>query len=165
MSKKLSKMGLIISFIFVAVTVVNAGDSTHTRGENSMEHPMEHPEDGASAYKVDKDAMAMAIMDFIDHDSKLKGGFFMFYDTKDKAPLVLTLDKVHKERLAQVGENLYFACSDFKEASGTMYDLDFFMKDDGESLVVTEVMVHKKAGNARYTWHEEEGMWSTKAVK
>jgi hypothetical protein len=33
---------------------------------------------------------------------------------------------------------------------------------DKEHLTTTEVTVHKKDGKARYTWHEEGGLWKKK---
>ena len=127
------------------------------------EHP-EHPGDAKTAFKVDVEAMSSAITDFVDHDSKLKGGHFMVFDQKSKKPLVLTLSKVHKDRLSQVGENLYFACCDFNAAGDKVFDLDFFMKETDGALVVTEVLIHKENGTARYTWFEEKGLWKTKQV-
>ncbi|MFQ5607954.1 MAG: hypothetical protein ACE5GA_08405 [Candidatus Zixiibacteriota bacterium] len=128
------------------------------------EHP-EHPEETKAAFKVDVDAMAAAITDFVDHDSKLKGGYFMVFDKKSKKPLTLKLSKVHKERLSQCGENLYFACSDFTETDGKVFDLDFFMQETDGELVVTEVLIHKQDGSPRYTWFEEKGLWKTRPAK
>jgi len=167
MRKRLTVLSLALLFVFATAMGANAGDSLHTRGEKPEhpEHP-EHPEDGGMmGFHVDKDVMAKAITDYVNMDSELKGGYFLFYDAKDKKPLALTLTKVHKDRLSQVGTNLYFACSDFKEAGGTMYDLDFFMKNVDDQLQVTDVKVHKKAGKPRYTWHEKNGMWMTMPMK
>ncbi len=168
MKKGVSMFTLALIVMFATAISVNAADSTHTRG--GMEHPegggMEHPEDGGMmGFHVDKDVMAKAITDYINKDSQLKGGYFLFYDAKDKKPLALTLTKVHKDRLSQVGKNLYFACTDFKEAGGTMYDLDFFMKNIDDQLQVTDVKVHKQADKPRYTWHEKDGMWMTMPMK
>lgn len=129
--------------------------------EEKKEHPTEHPTE-AKAGAVTVDQMAHAITHFIDSDAKLKGGFFLCYDASAKKALQLTLDKVHKERLSQVGENLFFACSDFKSASGKMYDLDFFMESKDGQLAVTEIMIHKEDGKARYSWFEKDGVWNRK---
>jgi hypothetical protein len=61
-----------------------------------------------------------------------------------------------------VGENLYFACSDFNADGGKVYDLDFFMEAQEHKLVVTEVMIHKEDGTPRYSWYEEDGVWKRK---
>ncbi|MCH7878655.1 MAG: hypothetical protein IH914_04995 [candidate division Zixibacteria bacterium] len=135
----------------------------HPEHPKKAEHP-EHPAETKTTFKVDVDAMEAAITGYVDGDCKLKGGFFMVFDTKSKKALTLTLSKVHKEKLAKVGENLYFACSDFNSAGGKVFDLDFFMQETDGELVVTEVMIHKEDGSPRYTWFEEEGLWQTKQV-
>lgn len=128
---------------------------------DTTEHA-EHPEHPAKAFKVDMATIAEAISSYVETDTKLKGGFFFVYDPATKAPLQLTLTKVHKERLAKVGDNLYFACSDFDATGGKVFDLDFFMEEKDERLVVTEVMIHKEDGKARYSWYQEEGVWKRK---
>lgn len=127
------------------------------------EHP-EHPEQPKQPTKptVDVEAMSKAISEYVNQDTDLKGGYFLIYDTKAEKPLLLNLTQVHEERLAKVGENLYFACCDFKEKSGKMYDLDFFMEEEGGKLYVSEVMVHKEEGQPRYSWYEEGGLWKRK---
>ncbi|HDP99897.1 MAG TPA: hypothetical protein ENN22_12030 [bacterium] len=133
-------------------------------GAFAQEHPAEHPKDGAkgAAVTVTKEALAEAIESYIKKDSALKGGYFTVYDAQAKAPLALTLDKVHQDKLAEVGDGLYFACSDFKATNGKMYDLDFFMKATDTGLKVSEVMIHKEAGKPRYGWVEEGGVWKRK---
>ncbi len=100
-----------------------------------------------------------AITEYIDEDSKLKGGYFLVYDTVDKKPLQLQLLKVHEAKLATLGNGVYFACTDMKAASGTVYDLDFFMKQTDKGIETTEVTVHKKSGKPRYAWKEVDGIW------
>ena len=133
-----------------------------TKKENPSEHPTEHPTDGKTAVKITKESLAVAITSFVNADSELKGGYFMVYDSVSKAALLLTLSKVHEDKLAMLSETLFFVCADFKEAGGKMYDLDFFMNSDGGNLVVSEVMVHKQDGEARYAWSEKDGVWSRK---
>ena len=141
----------------------------------AQEHPTEHPTKAkkvkkaqaekpteAKAGAVTIDQMSQAITDFISTDSELKGGFFLVYDASSKKSLQLTLDKVHKERLSQCGDNLFFACSDFKSAGKEMYDVDFFMESKDGKLAVTEIMIHKEDGKARYSWVEKDGVWSRK---
>ncbi|TAK64987.1 MAG: hypothetical protein EPO24_02965 [Bacteroidetes bacterium] len=136
--------------------------------EHPKEHPKEHPEKDASKdspnkeVKVTKELIGDAISSYISNDAMLKGGYFTYYDKVTKTPLVLTLDKVHKDKLAVVDEGLYFACTDFKATDGKMYDLDFFMKLGKKGLEVSEVMVHKVEGEPRYGWYEKEGKWIRK---
>lgn len=140
-------------------------------GALAQEHPEhpEHPEDKATAksestFKVDKEVMAATIKAYVADDAKLKGGYFLIFDAESKKPLALSLTKVHQERLAKVGENLYFACSDFDEAGGQEFDLDFFMEEVDGKLVVTQVLIHKQDGAPRYTWFEDNGLWKTKST-
>lgn len=135
-------------------------------GAVAQEHP-EHPEDKTAAqpeetYKVDTEAMAAAIKGYVAADADLKGGYFLIFDSKLKKPLALKLAKVHEERLAKVGENLYFACSDFTEAGGQVFDLDFFMEEVEGKLLVTKVLIHKEDDQPRYSWFEDNGLWKTK---
>jgi hypothetical protein len=131
----------------------------------AQEHP-EHPkqdEKQAEQPKAEKkmtlDDLADAITLYIEQDSKLKGGYFLVYDAEEKKPLVLKLDKVHRERLAGLGGGVYFACTDMKSDGGVIYDLDFFMKQTANGIETTDVSVHKKAGKPRYGWKEENGVW------
>jgi len=136
-----------------------SSDSMDNDSAGHAEHP-EHPQEATA--KVDIESVAIAIGEYVENDTKLKGGFFFVYDPVLKRALTLTLSKIHKERLAQVGDNLFFACSDFDEQGGKVFDLDFFMKAKGDRLVVTEVMIHKEDGNPRYSWFEENGIWKRK---
>ena len=147
---------VMVFFLFAAIPV-----PAQEHPEHPSKDKKEHPKEGeASAVTVDQ--MAMAIADYVNSDAKLKGGFFFIYDATAKKPLQLSLDKIHKEKLSQVGENLYFACSDFKDAGGKVYDLDFFMESVDDKLTVTELMIHKEEGKPRYQWFEEGGMWKRK---
>ena len=104
----------------------------------AQEHP-EHPTKAAPKPKteVTNETMAKAITDYVNQDAAMKGGYFLIYDSKATKTLTLTLDKVHQDRLSQVGELLFFACGDFKSSDGKAYDLDFFMKGN-ESTSGTE---------------------------
>jgi len=138
---------IIITFITAPVNIF------------AQEHPAEHPQDKAA---LNPETLAKEIKQYVNNESKLKGGYFLLYDDKSETPLVLTLDKVHKERLSKVSDDLYFACSDFKGTDGKNYDVDFFMKKTGTELKLTELTVHKINGKARYTWYEDKGVWKQK---
>jgi len=131
----------------------------------AQEHPEQPKQDEKQAEqpkaekKMTLDELADAITLYIEQDTKLKGGYFMVYDAAEKKPLVLTLDKVHRERLSGLGGGVYFACTDMKSDGGVIYDLDFFMKQTANGIETTEVSVHKKAGKPRYGWKEENGVW------
>ena len=103
--------------------------------------------------------LAESIEKYIQQDVELKGGFFVF-DVKRGEVLNLTLSKIHKERLSNIGNNIYFACADFQASNGKVYDLDVFMIGKSQNdLVVTEINVHKENGTARYGWQDRSGIW------
>lgn len=141
-----------------------------------VEHP-EHPATGEHPAKehpvapvpkpkpLTTEQLAEAIEGYVKEDTRLKGGYFLLYDKKNKEVLTLTLDKVHKERLAQTAPGVYFACSDFKTPKGKIYDLDFWMKQARQGLKVTEIMVHKEAGKPRYNWGKKGDLWQTVPVR
>lgn len=143
----------LLVMVFAGATVVSAQ-------EHPSEHPSEHPTSKKAA--LSKESLADAITDYVNKESNLKGGYFLFFDGQQDKPLALTLDKVHKERLATLGDGVYFACADFKATDDDMYDLDIFMKEDEHGLEVTEINLHKKNGQARYVWVEKDGIWSKK---
>ena len=122
----------------------------------------EHPKEGPKVtFTVDD--MAAAIQDYVKRDSELKGGYFLVYDSTANAPLALKLDKVHRERLSQISDDVVFVCADFTDTTGKTYDLDIFMKGpDKDHLTVTDVSIHKEAGSPRYTWQEKDGRWTKK---
>ena len=129
------------------------------------EHP-EHPEHPTTIKepKLTVEALAISIENYIQNDVNLKGGFFV-YDKDKKELLTLTLTKIHKERLSNIGGDTYFACADFSASNGNIYDLDIFMTGKSQdNLVVTEINVHKENGTARYLWENQNGIW-VKVIK
>ncbi len=131
----------------------------------AQEHP-EHPTDKpmTEEAKLTKDSLADAIQAWVNDQSRILGSF-MVYDAVAKEPLALTLDHVHRERLASLGNDVYFACADFKAQNGKMYDIDVFMQKTEDGLKATDVSVHKVDGKARYTWAEDGGVWKKKPVE
>jgi hypothetical protein len=129
------------------------------------EHP-EHPTGKQKPAGLTKDQLADAIEAYIKKEAAANNGNFPITDEKSGEKLQLTLERVHRERLARVGDDKYFACVDFKNTKGTIYDVDFFMKGTSkENLTFSEFMIHKVDGKARYTWHEENGVWKRKPVE
>ena len=122
------------------------------------EHPSEHPTT-KKAPKLTISELAVAIENYIQNDIALKGGFYI-YDKNNNEILDLTLAKIHKERLSNIGGDTYFACADFQASNGKVYDLDVFMMGKSQdNLNVTEINVHKENGKARYLWKNKRGIW------
>lgn len=167
--------------VAIAAVVLLLGAPVASRGQEHPEHPKggsehpakgaqehpkkEHPKSGSERHAYTVEDMGKAIEDFVRTDSALKGGSFLVLDSKTASVLQLKLTKVHKDKLAEVGAGLYFACADFQAADGKSYDLDFFMKEGAEALVVSEISVHKVGGVPRYGWQETDGLWKKVAVK
>ena len=122
------------------------------------EHPSEHPTT-KNEYQLTIAELAISIENYIENDMNLKGGFFV-YDKNNKEILDLTLMKIHKERLSNIGGDTYFACADFNASNGKIYDLDIFMTGKSQdNLDLTEINVHKENGKARYLWENKQGIW------
>jgi hypothetical protein len=120
----------------------------------------EHPTSKKSV--LTNEALADAVTDYVKRETNLKGGYFLFFNSKQNMALALTLNNVHKERLATLGGGIYFACADFKSVDDDTYDLDIFMKEDEHGLEIYDIDLHKKNGQARYVWVEKKGIWSKK---
>jgi hypothetical protein len=128
----------------------------------------EHPEHPTAAKPkpagLTKEQLAEAIEAYIQKGVDANGNFAIT-DDKTGEKLQMKLVKVHRERLARVGTDQYFACVDFKSTEGKMYDVDFFMKGTAkDNLTFSEFMIHKVDGKPRYTWYEEKGIWKRKPV-
>jgi hypothetical protein len=121
-----------------------------------QEHPSEHPQ---SAKKVSVDQIDKAIRADVDQKAKAAGGKFPVKDDALNKTWELELVLVHKDKLQALEDGRYFACVDFKADDGTMVDVDFYLKKDGDKLAVTDTTVHKINGKARYHYEEKKGVW------
>jgi hypothetical protein len=136
----------------------------------AQEHPSEHPKSAehpkGKAAGVSKEDLGAAIEAYIAGETAKGGGAWKIEDPEEKTTLMLTLDHVHKDKLASTAKNTYFACADLKNSDGHLYDLDVFMMGpDKDHLKVTEVTVHKKDGLERYTWMQKDGVWKKEPAK
>ena len=112
--------------------------------------------------KITLQNLARAIESFVEADINLRGAFLVI-DPSTNEVLILNLDKVHKERLSHIGDDVYFACADFNADDGKVYDLDIFLQGKNtDNLTVTEISVHKEDGEARYNWMQQDGLWVKK---
>ena len=127
------------------------------------DHPADHPAGEQS--DVTTETISSAIEKHVKDKSKKNKGYFIVKDKKENNKLYLKLDKIHKERLSAIDKDRYFACVDFENKDGKTYDIDFFLKDTWKGLKVTETIVHKKEGKARYTWQKKGDFWVKKTVK
>ena len=137
---------ILVGSAFALLTVV----SVAAADEHPKEHPQEHPGKAVSIEGIDK-----AIRDHVSEQSKADGKFHVKDTVLDKT-WDLFLVSVHKDKLAALQNETYFACVDFKAGEGTMVDVDFFLKNDKGKLVVTDTSVHKINGKARYMYQYSE---------
>lgn len=125
----------------------------------AQEHP-EHPtEKHASKKGYTVDELAKAITTEIETAQQKNKGVYSMKDDKADKTWSMKLDHVHRERLARIDETTYFACTDFKSDDGHTVDVDFFMKDDGGKLAMSDATIHKVDGKPRYNWKEKDGYW------
>ena len=129
----------------------------------AQEHP-EHPQNKKvekKGYSIDdlESAIKAAIA------AQEKDGVYKLFDKPENKTWDLKLDHVHRERLSRLDEKTYFACTDFKSGDGQTVDVDFFMKDDGNKLVMDDATIHKVDGKPRYNWEEKDGFWKRVPVK
>lgn len=130
----------------------------------AQEHP-EHPRNADKAKDFSVSDLESAIKTDIAEKSKDTHGVFKLDDPQLKKTWDLTLDHVHKDRLAKLSSDTYFACVDMKDRTGRTVDVDFFLKSKDGKLEMSDTSVHKVEGKPRYNWKEEDGFWKRVPVK
>ena len=147
----------------VCIFSIVSAQGEHPTGSKKAEHPTATiTPQIVQGEKITLQNLARAIESFVEADINLRGAFLVI-DPSTNEVLKLNLEKVHKERLSHVGDDIYFACADFNADDGKVYDLDIFLHGTNtDELTVTEISVHKEDGQARYGWQEEKGDWVKK---
>ena len=121
-------------------------------GQSIPEHP------GKEAM-LSADKVIKGIKDHIDKVTKANAGYFPITDSEEGKDLRLKLIKVHEDRVSIIKkDDASFACTDFKTDDGkTQYDIDFWMKKGaGDKLEVYQTKIHKKNGNPRFIYQDNE---------
>ncbi len=98
-------------------------------------------------------------------DETIRGeGYFRF--SSEGKDYSFKLVRVHTEYLADLGAGRYFACVDMADTSGDVYDLDFFLSGNPESMDVNEITLHKLNGIPFYSWQQDsKGKWERVPIK
>ena len=111
--------------------------------------------------KVEKDLIA-----FIDQQKAGDSGLFVVKDEVNGKDRKLTLDKIHTDKIVKLKDGTSFVCADFKDASGEMVDVDFFMTPSSQGTLtgVDRVQVHKVNGEPRYNYVKVKNEWVQQAV-
>ncbi len=132
----------------------------------------EHPEHPKGEHPTSKKAKAVSTADLekairarIDEKTKADGGVFKVEDPVLKKTWDLALVKVHTDKLTPLSADTYFACTDFKAKDGTLLDVDFYMKDEGGKIVITDTAIHKVNGKPRFNYVEKKGVWVREEAK
>ncbi len=116
----------------------------------AQEHPGEVEE--FKAWEI-KAAMHAHIAEKV----KEGGGVIKIKDDKTGEELKLEFVKIHDPVRKVTGEG-YFACSDFRVAGEPekLYDLDFWLKQEGDKLVITKTRIHKEPAKEGDQWVKKD---------
>ena len=84
-------------------------------------------------------------------------GVFHIDDPKTSDTLALRFVKIH-DPVRVIDEHTYFACTDFEVVGteGKLYDLDFWLRPDGDVLEVYREKIHKEPRRSLlYGWYKQ----------
>ncbi len=99
------------------------------------------------------DQIRKAVEDHV--NANLKDGNFEINDPKTGQIRKLKLVRVH-DRVGKTG-NYYYSCTDMQDVgSGDLLDLDYDVAEQGGTLTVVDVRIHKDNGVPRYTYDEND---------
>ena len=83
-------------------------------------------------------------------------GIFDIYDEITEEDLELVFLQIH-DPVRQIGEDVYFACTDFKVKNNEekVYDIDFWLREENGYLKVFQTKIHKEPRNSLiYGWYK-----------
>ncbi len=83
-------------------------------------------------------------------------GLFNIVDDVTSEPLILRFVQIH-DPVRQIGDDVYFACTDFhvQGAPEKIYDIDFWMDGSSGELKVFDTKVHKEPRSSLlYGWYK-----------
>jgi len=151
--------------LFIVLTVL-IGVVYFSRLSLAAEHPGEHPGEKAEHKEhpgekamLSAEQIIKGIKGHIQKVTEVNNGVFPLYDSVEGKNLRLKLVKVHEDRVSYIKkDDAYFACTDFKTEDGkATYDIDFWMKKNAQGeLEVYKTKIHKKDGNPRFVYKEDE---------
>jgi len=144
------------------------GGKTHTQehgGEakgSTQEHGGEAKADSVKAAPTNDD-IRNTMTAYVTAQSAANGTFNV-KDPDTGETVSLSLVNVH-ERIGKTGD-YYYSCADFTNANTEeLYDLDLDVADNGGTLSVVEVRIHKVGGEARYTYDDDDNRIALKDTK
>ena len=83
-------------------------------------------------------------------------GIFDIYDEITEEDLELVFLQIH-DPVRQIGDDVYFACTDFKVKNNEekVYDIDFWLREENGYLKVFQTKIHKEPRNSLiYGWYK-----------
>ena len=98
-----------------------------------------------------KEAMNKHLAETVNHE-----GIFDIHDELTKEDLELVFLQIH-DPVRQIGEDTYFACTDFKVKNNEekVYDIDFWLREENGYLKVFQTKIHKEPRNSLiYGWYK-----------
>jgi len=126
---------------------------THAQEHGGQEHGGSE-EVAAAVAAPSNDDIRNTMTAYVTAQAK-KSGTFDVEDSESGTTLNLSLVSVH-ERIGKTGD-YYYSCADFQDNNTeVLYDLDIDVADDGGTLSVADVRIHKVGGEARYTYDEND---------
>ena len=98
-----------------------------------------------------KEAMRRHLVETVNQE-----GIFDIYDEITEEDLELVFLQIH-DPVRQIGEDVYFACTDFKVKNNEekVYDIDFWLREENGYLKVFQTKIHKEPRNSLiYGWYK-----------
>jgi hypothetical protein len=92
-----------------------------------------------------RDNISKSMNSFIDENTLQDS--FVIYDPVAGELKKLQLQKLHSGIAKK--SDFYVSCADFTDSSGKLYDVDFLVVEDGDSVKTVEAVVHSADGNKR----------------
>lgn len=152
----LAGMAIVVFLVGFVQAAEHPGE--HPGSPAESEHPGEAAEHPGEKAGLSAEDIIRGIKDHISSVTKANNGYFPITDAKEGNDLRLKLIRIHEDKVSYIKkEDAYFACTDFVTADGKAnYDLDFWMKEKGGKLEVYQTKIHKKDGNPRFTYQDDE---------
>lgn len=145
-----------------------AGEQSSQAGEEhpgtehpGSEHPgesEEHPGEGEKEGSFGAGAIKVSMMGHIRSETRAGDGAFRIEDPKTSKELALEFVKIHDPVRELPEKGIYFACTDFRVQGGPKgkrYDLDFWLKPQGDEMEVVRTRIHKHPVKENGEWTKE----------
>ena len=120
--------------------------------------------DGGTPALSDED-IASAVELYINAAAPNSKGYFVVFDEEAQKEARLKPDRVNREMVGKVADNMFFARAEFVTDEGDIYDMDIFVTGESKSsLEFVEFMIHSVNGHKRYEWYTDGKLWKRKPV-